>query len=96
MGTSFLNRIKQGVSGAKETVSNYQAARQGDKKSKERIYLMAVNTAKKQYRIDNPGKEMTPQKLKDEYQGGYVSSPTRKYTKDRDTENNRLRKKFGF
>jgi Ribonuclease G/E len=88
--------LKRALEGATETLSNYKSVLDSNKKSKDNIYLLAVDSAKKQYASDNNGADMTPSKLKDELMGGIISKATRQYIKNRDAKEKEYKNKFSI
>lgn len=68
--------------------------RKNNKQTKANIKQIAIDKAKKIYARENPGKQMTPSRLKSDYEGMFAPKSTKKYEKDKALEARLIERKL--
>lgn len=90
---SIAQKMGVTLKGAKETLSNYNSALRLKNKRSNMIMGVAISKAKGKYK-EATGKEMTPSRLKDEYNSMHPDKGIREYEKNRDKEYKNLQTKM--
>lgn len=91
----LVNKAKNTLKGAKETVVNYNQVRKNNKQSRANLDSLAISKAKKIYKAET-GREMTASMLKAELTGGFPTAQTKKYMNDKKVIRKGLKTRFGL